>query len=105
MHDMLAARGVRYIHVLQPNQYHTRRRFGDAEARIAINPQSAFKGPVEQGYPALVRAADALQQRVRFVNALDIFDREPAPVYLDDCCHYTLIGNQRLASFIAASIN
>jgi len=104
MNDMLAARRVPYIHVLQPNQYYTRRRFSDAEARTAVNPQSPFKGSVEKGYPALVRAAEGLQKRIRFLNGVDIFDAEPSPVYIDDCCHYTLSGNRRLASFIAASI-
>ena len=104
MNDMLAARRVPYVHVLQPNQYYTRRRFSDAEARTAINAQSPFKESVEKGYPALVRAAAGLQKRIRFLNGVDIFNDEPSPVYIDDCCHYTLVGNQRLASFIAASI-
>jgi hypothetical protein len=26
------------------------------------------------------------------------------PVYIDDCCHYTLRGNQLLADFIAKGV-
>lgn len=104
MNDMLAARAIAYVHVLQPNQYYTQRRFSDAEARVAINAKSPFKEPVEKGYPALVRATGELQKKVRFLNGVGIFDGEQSPVYMDDCCHYTLAGNQRLADFIAASI-
>jgi hypothetical protein len=104
MHDMLLARGIPYVHVLQPNQYYTQRRFTDAEARVALNAQSPFKASVEKGYPALLRAAGELQKKIRFVNGVGIFDGEQSPVYMDDCCHYTLAGNQRLADVIAASI-
>jgi hypothetical protein len=41
---------------------------------------------------------------VNFFSALSIFDREPSAVYMDDCCHYTLKGNQLLADFIAGRI-
>ena len=71
---------------------------------MAINAKSPFKEPVEKGYPALVRATGELQKKVRFLNGVGIFDGEQSPVYMDDCCHYTLAGNQRLADFIAASI-
>jgi hypothetical protein len=33
-----------------------------------------------------------------------IFDQAPSPKYLDDCCHYTLAGNRRLADFVSTSI-
>ena len=46
----------------------------------------------------------AWQHEERFFNAVGIFDRETSPVYIDDCCHYTLAGNQRLADFVSASI-
>jgi len=40
----------------------------------------------------------------RYFDATHVFDREAAAVYLDSCCHYTLVGNRLLADFIAASI-
>jgi hypothetical protein len=104
MHDILAARGVPYVHVLQPNQYFTRRRFGADEARVALNPATPFKAPVENGYPALVRAGAGLSGKEHFVDATTLFDREPGVVYEDDCCHYTQLGNDRLADMIAARV-
>ncbi len=103
MRDALRVRNVPYVHVLQPNQYFTRRTFTADEARVALNPGSPFKTGAEQGYPALVRAAAALaRQGVTIVDATASFDREPAAVYIDDCCHYTRRGYELLADLIAA---
>ena len=103
MNDMLRARGIPYLHVLQPNQYHTRRRFGDEEARVALNSATPFKQAVERGYPALVRESASLRGKEQFFDATAIFDDEAGAVYEDDCCHYTQRGNDLLADFIATS--
>jgi hypothetical protein len=104
MQTMLAIRGVPYFHVLQPNQYFTTRSFSADEAKIARSDASPFKTSAEAGYPVLVGESEKLKTRVNFLNATGIFDREPAPVYIDDCCHYTLRGNQLLADAIAKEI-
>ncbi len=107
MHDMLAARGVGYFHFLQPNQYHTVRAFGEAEATVALSGESPFRDGVERGYPFLVMASEALSGMSGggyVFNGTGIFDDEPSPVYWDNCCHYTLRGNEMLADFMARSI-
>jgi hypothetical protein len=104
MQAMLAARGISYFHVLQPNQYFTMRPFGVEEAKVARSDASPFKKGAEKGYPLLVAESEALKSRVNFLNATTIFDRESAAVYIDDCCHYTLRGNQLLADAIARQI-
>jgi hypothetical protein len=106
MNQMLADRGVPYFHFLQPNQYRTTRSFTESEARVALSGESPFKAAVEQGYPLLTgeSGADALRRQLRFFDATHAFDGESSPVYMDNCCHYTLTGNHRLADFVAASI-
>src|SRR5687767_2512332 len=104
MRDMLAARGVRYLHVLQPNQYFTRRVFSDEEARVARNDKQPFKQPVERGYPVLARAAAVLAGREEFLDGTAAFDGETAAVYEDDCCHYTDRGYEILAELIASRV-
>ena len=104
MHTMLESRGVRYVHVLQPNQYFTTRVFSTEEARIARSDASPFKPSAEKGYPELIAKSQGLKSRVSFLDATRIFDNERAPVYIDDCCHYTLRGNQLLANAIARQI-
>ena len=104
MQTMLSARGIPYFHVLQPNQYFTTRSFSAEEAKVARSDASPFKTGAEKGYPLLVRESEGLKSRVNFLNATGIFDRESAAVYMDDCCHYTLRGNQILADAMARHI-
>ena len=101
MHDLLAARSVPYLHVLQPNQYYTRRTFGAEEARVALNDRTPFKRAVEDGYPVLERTVSILAGREQFLDGTTAFDRESAAVYEDDCCHYTDRGYEILAELIA----
>lgn len=105
MRDMLAARGVRYLHVMQPNQYFTRRVFSDEEARVALNDSQPFRQPVERGYSVLRRAAAALDGREEFLDGTTAFDSEKAAVYEDDCCHYTDRGYEILAELIASRLS
>jgi hypothetical protein len=106
MQQMLAPRGARYVHVLQPNQYFTTRRFAPGEAEVALAADSPFKPGAEQGYPELERvvASGAFKQAgVTFVDGVHLFDAERAPVYIDNCCHYTRRGYEILADAIAAA--
>jgi hypothetical protein len=104
MQQMLVARGARYVHVLQPNQYFTTRRFSPEEAAIALIAGSPFKPGAEQGYPELVARAGAFAKAgVRFVDGVHLFDGERAPVYIDNCCHYTRRGYEILADAIAGA--
>jgi hypothetical protein len=104
MQTMLAARGVPYVHVLQPNQYFTTRPFSAEESKVARSGASPFRTSAEKGYPMLVAESEGLKSRVNFLDATGVFDRESAAVYIDDCCHYTLRGNQLLADAIARPI-
>ena len=99
MQQLLGARNVAYVHVLQPNQYYSTRVFSDEEKKIAFNDASPFKAGAERGYPLLER-----QLEPGALNAVHLFDRERAPMYIDDCCHYSVAGNHLLADFIASSV-
>ena len=107
MQQMLAARGARYVHVLQPNQYFTTRPFAPGEAAVAIAADSPFKPGVEQGYPVLeqvVSSGELARAGVTVVDGVHLFDHERAPVYIDNCCHYTRRGYEILADAIAAAL-
>ena len=107
MNALLAAQGVPYFHFLQPNQYYTTRTFSSAEAMVALSEASSFKPGVVTGYPALVAASESSAVKnssLRFFSGIHIFDRESSPVYLDNCCHYSLVGSELLADFIARSV-
>jgi hypothetical protein len=107
MHDLLAARGVRFIAILQPNQYATMRRFSAAEAAVALSEQSPFREGATRGYPVLQSVlAETRRARpdVTLIDGTGIFDAVTAPVYMDNCCHYTLAGNDALADVLARAV-
>lgn len=106
MRTTLAAQGTTYVHVLQPNQYFTARPFTTEEAAVALTADSPFKSGVAQGYPALLKeaAAQGLDARTGFFDGTHIFSAESAPVYIDNCCHYSRVGYLRLADFIARAV-
>ena len=107
MQQAIAARGGRYVHVLQPNQYFTARPFAAGEAEVAFAEGSPFKPGAQRGYPELERVADSgvlAKGGVTFVNGVHLFDAERAPVYIDNCCHYTRRGYELLADAIAKAL-
>jgi hypothetical protein len=99
MQQLLASRGASYMHVLQPNQYYSTRTFSADEKKVAFNEGSPFKEGAARGYPFLEKALepDAL-------NAVHLLDSTHEAAYVDDCCHYTIVGNRLLADFIAKAV-
>jgi hypothetical protein len=99
MQQLLAARNIPYVHVLQPNQYYSTRVFGPAEKATAFNDGSPFKEGAANGYPFLEKALEP-----GAFNAVHLFDAAHEDVYMDNCCHYTRAGNRLLADFIAKAV-
>lgn len=96
--------GALYLHVVQPNQWW--RAAGEYQPIAADHIYGWVVGLVNKGYPALVAQAPALQAGgVELLDATLLFKDQPArAVYVDDCCHYTDLGNDVLARAIADQI-
>ena len=97
--------GARYVHVIQPNQYYSKKRFSDEEAKIALampKDNSARIG-AERGYALFEQRADLLKSR-GIISGVAIFDDQTAPMYVDSCCHYTRAGEDILADFVADQV-
>ena len=92
----------RYLHFVQPNQYYdTGRVYSDAEHQVAFAKHSGYAPFVQQGYPLLEIEASRLKAAgFPIWNLSRIFDEVPEPVYADDCCHYTDLGQKILAEQI-----
>ncbi len=99
MQQLLAARSIPYVHVLQPNQYYSTRVFTPAEKATAFNDGSPFKEGAANGYPFLEKALEP-----GALNAVHLFDAAREDVYVDNCCHYTRAGNRLLADFVAKAV-
>jgi hypothetical protein len=96
MSDFSRARGIRYVHFLQPNQYVPGSKpMGPQERRVAVDPASPYKPPVEDCYPSLIEAGRTLAGRgVAFRDLTRVFASHPEPLYVDTCCHYNEGGHR-----------
>jgi hypothetical protein len=106
MSQLLTARNIPYVHVIQPNQYFpTSRRFSDEEKRIAFTDQSTVKAGVINGYPKLLARVERLRAAgVNVLNGVRVFDQVPDIVYVDNCCHYNDIGSTVFGRYVAQGV-
>ncbi len=106
MHRLASANGIRYLHVLQPNQYLPGSKpMNREERRIAYDPNNPYRHPAEVGYPRLIAAGRELAQAgVPFLDATALFQNVQEPLYIDSCCHFNQRGNELLADAIARAL-
>jgi hypothetical protein len=104
MHAMCAARGIHYLHVLQPT-LHDEGSKVPTEKELAvglIDPH--WKAGVVDGYPLLRKAAGRLQaQGIAFLDASRLFVDVKKTLYFD-ACHFGQEGNDLLADAIATML-
>lgn len=105
MHTLQKGWGGSYLHVLQPNQYHTGKTLTETEQKHALDDRLPYSFLVKKGYPVLREAIELLREKN--INAADgttVFDKVKETVYTDKCCHFNAKGSQMLADFIAGLV-
>jgi hypothetical protein len=104
--DLIAAQGGRYFHFLQPNQYVPGSKpIGAQEKKVAINPASPYRKPVEIGYPYLRAMGASLRGAgVWYEDLTGLLAGQSQQIYVDDCCHLSKAGYILLARAIVAAI-
>jgi hypothetical protein len=107
MANLCSANGIKYFHLLQPNQYDERKNLSAEEQTVAILPGDyVYKTAVKKGYPLLRSRGEELKKRgVNFVDLTDIFKTEQRTIYRDVCCHINRLGNEELAKHVASIIS
>jgi len=103
---LCAAHGIRYLHLLQPNQYLPGSKpLSGPERESAYDPQSPYRPVVEEGYPRMRERGEALREAgVEFHDLSQLFADSRETLYLDSCCHFNADGNQLLADAMASII-
>lgn len=106
LHQLCAARGIRYFHFLQPNQYVPgSKQIGPEEARVAIREDCPISVAVRKCFPLLQAQAPRLSAAgVDFTDLTRVFADHPEPIYFDDCCHVITAGDLIMAKAIATRI-
>ncbi|MEO8502287.1 MAG: hypothetical protein ABI609_00145 [Acidobacteriota bacterium] len=104
------ANGIRYVHVLQPNQYVPGSKpMSRSERALALADEGAFGEAVREGYSLLAEGGRRLaSEAIDFHDLTRLFQSRPEPLYIDSCCHLNEEGNRLLGeavgSFVVASL-
>ncbi len=106
MGNILASRGVSYIHVLQPNQYVSHKVFSAEEESLARGPGSPYRvNSIQEGYKVLrAKGAELKMEGINFFDGTSVLDNETAVTFSDNCCHLNQNGNEILAAALAQII-
>lgn len=97
------ARGVYYLHVLQPTLHDEGAKiYSEEERNMGAVPQGWLEG-AQEGYPLLRGYAPELLARgVRFHDASRIFEGMADTLYFDDC-HLNQRGNELMGEVVASA--
>lgn len=107
MSRMTAPAGIPYLHVLQPNQYFSKKVLSSKETEWAVRgaPTVPLAQVVPQAYEAFLAYSPKLAaQGVAFVDATPIYDAVADTIFVDWCCHVNERGNAAVGDLIEAKM-
>jgi hypothetical protein len=107
LYRLCQGNGIRYLHVLQPNQYHLYSKPLTAHERKEFYADhEPFARAIRNGYPlAMQRAATLRAEGIEFLDLTQLFATESGEIYIDYCCHFNQRGNDLLAVRVAEALN
>jgi hypothetical protein len=100
LNEALTARGIDYIHILQPNQYlEGSKNFSDEEKEKYLSYEPYGK-PIRDHYGKLSK--DKLTVR-NFRDQRFLFKNTEKTVYGDSCCHFNQVGMEMIINDLISS--
>jgi hypothetical protein len=105
MRALAESNGIKYLHLVQPNQYYTKRVFSEHERRIALAlpADNDYVLGISQGY-AVINERSAALSKMSIVSMIDVFDDVKDEVYFDSCCHFNALGETLFAQAVAREV-
>jgi hypothetical protein len=106
MNAVAKAKGIRYFHFLQPNQYlDGSKPMGDEERRVAIREDHPYAVSVRNGYPVLKELGkDLVRRGVTFVDLTPVYASTREVLYRDNCCHVNTAGQRIVVDAMVKTI-
>ncbi len=106
MAEAARAKGISFVHFLQPNQYVPGSKpLGEDERARAFDEQMPYRHWVEVGYPRLVEAGESLRAAgVAFHDLSRAFADVHESLYVDTCCHFRPEGYDVLMESMVPAI-
>ncbi|MFN0006549.1 MAG: hypothetical protein ACKVXR_01475 [Planctomycetota bacterium] len=104
MDSMCAARGITYLHVLQPALHDPGSKTLTAQEIETGSAGAAWIEGIHRNYPRLREAGRRLSERgIAFLDATGVFRDHPETIYAD-ACHFEEHGNAIFAAAIAPAL-
>ena len=106
MQHTCVGHGAKFVHILQPNQYHAGSKVltKDEKARAISDYQLAGE-VIRDIYPDMIAAGKTLSAAgIQFSDQTQIFADVAETVYADEWCHVNELGNRLLARAVATQI-
>jgi hypothetical protein len=101
LHELCAARGIHYVHCLQPTLLDPGSKPRSAEEQVLPSSAPGWEPGVVRGYPLLREHGRELAARgVRFADVSRTFEGVTETLYFDEC-HFLAPGNRLLSEAIA----
>jgi hypothetical protein len=105
MQVLATSMDARYLHIVQPNQYASKHRFGPHETQIGLSrpPTDAWRVGTQRGY-GLIQERQSVLAAHHIVSAIGLFDAIDEEVFVDNCCHFNARGETLLSEFVAREV-
>jgi hypothetical protein len=105
MSALAEANGIKYLHLIQPNQYYTKHVFSEHERQVALAlpPDHDYVLGISKGYPVFAERAAALE-KMNIISMINVFDDVKDEIYSDLCCHFNAHGETLFAQDVAGEV-
>jgi hypothetical protein len=109
-HAICLANNIKYLHVLQPNQYVKGSKVLSQNEKKVAYIESSWSNVATNAYQLLIEEGHTLNQEVNggepllFRDMTMVFKDIKEDLYFDDCCHFNARGNEILSKSIAQVI-
>jgi hypothetical protein len=100
LNEVLTARGIDYIHILQPNQYLVGSKNFSSEEKEKYLSFETYGKPIRDHYAKLSK--DNLTVR-NFRDQRFLFKNTEKTVYADSCCHFNQVGMEMIINDLISS--
>jgi hypothetical protein len=105
MKAMANSTGATYLHIVNPNPYHSKKVFTESEK--ALFSKSSELNYIRQGSfagHALIESHTEMLKSRGIVSALTLFDDVADTIYIDGTGHYGRLGEEILTNFVAKQV-
>jgi hypothetical protein len=104
MKTMTNSTGARYLNIVHPNPYHSKKVFTEEEKTILNLPETNFvRQGSSVGHAFIESHAEILKSR-GIVSGISLFDDVPDTIYADSTGHFGKLGESMLADYVATQV-